>query len=79
MKTVSLQRLTGNSTLRRCGPVGGSVSLEAGFGVSGAQARPSASLSLFLLPVDTDVEISAPLQYHVYMSAAMLPAMMIVA
>jgi hypothetical protein len=35
------------------------VSLGVDFRVSEAQARPSVSLSLFLLPVDPDVELSA--------------------
>jgi hypothetical protein len=42
----------------RRGVVGGSVSLEVGFEVSKVQARPISSL--FLLPVDLDVEFSAP-------------------
>ena len=54
-----------SGTIRRCvlvdrsGLVGGSVSLGMGFEVSNAQARPSVSLSLFLLPEDLDVELSA--------------------
>lgn len=36
---------------------GGNVPLRVGFGVSKAQARPSGSL--FLLPVDPDIELSA--------------------
>lgn len=35
-----------------------------GFDVSKAQMRPNSSL--FLIPVDTDVELSALFQYHVY-------------
>lgn len=51
--------------IRRCRLVGrdvafrGSMSLRVGFEVSEAQARPSGSLSLFLLPVDLDIEFSA--------------------
>ena len=47
-----LHYLTG---IRRCGLVGRGVSLGVGFGISNAQARPS--FSLFLLPVDLDVEL----------------------
>lgn len=43
---------------RRCGLVAGHVSLGAGFEVSAAQARHS--VSLFLLPVDLDGELSVP-------------------
>ena len=40
------QRLIGSGALRRCGLVGGNVSLGVGFEVSEAQARPDGSLSL---------------------------------
>lgn len=40
--------------IRRGGFAGGNASLEVGFGGSKAQVRPSGSL--FLLPVDLDVE-----------------------
>ena len=36
------------------------MSLGRGFEVSDVQARCSVSLSLFLLPADPDVELSAP-------------------
>jgi len=36
---------------------------EVSVEVSSTQARPS--VSLFLLPADLDVELSAPLQHHV--------------
>jgi hypothetical protein len=55
-----------SGTIRRCGLVGVGVAfLEeirhwgVGFEVSDAQAKPSVS-PLFLLPVDPDVELSAP-------------------
>ena len=51
---------------RQCGLVEGSMSLGVGFEVSNAQARPS--VTLFLLPEDPDVELSAPLQHHVCLS-----------
>jgi hypothetical protein len=38
--------LTGSSIIRRCGLVGGSVSLELGLEASEAQARPRVSLAL---------------------------------
>jgi hypothetical protein len=44
-------------SIRRSGLDGGSVFLEVDFEVSKAQARPS--VSLFLLPTDPDVELSA--------------------
>ena len=61
----------GSGTVRRYGLVGcglgeGSMSLGVGFEVSNAQARPS--VTLFLLPEDPDVELSAPLQHHVCLS-----------
>lgn len=34
-------------------------------------------LIVYLLPVVRDVELSAPLQHHVYLYAATLPAMLI--
>ena len=42
-----------------CGLVGGSMSLRVGFEVSKAQASPRVSLSLFQLPVDLDIELTA--------------------
>jgi hypothetical protein len=45
----------------RCGGVGGSVSLEAGFEVSDAHARPNVSHLLFLLPANAVVKPSATL------------------
>ena len=42
--------------IKRCGLVGGSMSLEADLDVSNAQARPS--FSIFLLPMDPNVELS---------------------
>jgi hypothetical protein len=47
--------------MRRCGLVGGNVSLGVGFGASKAQAI---WLSVFLLPEDLDGELSAPLASH---------------
>ena len=47
----------GSGTIRKCGLVGENVSLEVGFQVSNAQARPS--VFLFLLPDHLDVELSA--------------------
>ena len=41
--------------IRRCGLIGWSVSLGVGFGVSKAQA----CVSLFLLPLDSDIDLSA--------------------
>ena len=41
----------------KCGLVGGTVSLEVGFEVSEAQARPS--VSLCMLPADQVIELSA--------------------
>lgn len=46
-----------NDTIRRCSLAGGSVSLEEGFEISNVQVKPS--VSLFLLPVDPNVELSA--------------------
>jgi hypothetical protein len=42
------------------------------FEISEAQARPR--VSLFLLPMDPDVDLSAPLQHHVYLHVAMFPS-----
>ena len=50
---------TGSGTIRRCGLVGGSVTVEEGFEVIYTQAMPSVIDSLLMLPVDQDVEISA--------------------
>jgi hypothetical protein len=49
--------LIGSDTIRRCGIVRGSMLLGVGFGVSNAQAR--SSVTLFLLPANPDVELSA--------------------
>ena len=49
---------SGNGTIRRRGFVEGSMSVGMGFEVSNAQA--SSSISLFLQPDDSDVELSAP-------------------
>jgi hypothetical protein len=43
--------LVENGTIRRCGLVGGSVSLEVGFDISDAQAMPSVTLSFCCLPM----------------------------
>ena len=51
------------------------MSLWTGFEVSNAQAR--LSVTLFTLPEDPDVELSALCQHHVYLHAVMLPTMMI--
>jgi hypothetical protein len=51
------------------------VSVGVGFEVSYAQAIPSVAHSLFLVPVDQDLELF--LQHHVYLDAAMLPTLMI--
>ena len=42
----------------RCGLGGGSVSLKVGFEVSKAPDRPN--VTLFLLPVNLDIELSIP-------------------
>ena len=47
----------GSGTIGKCGLVGGSMSLGMGFEVSDAQARPG--VTLFLMPVDLDVKLSA--------------------
>ena len=47
-----------------------------GLKVSYVQATPIVEVSLFLLPSDPDVELSATLQHHVCLHATMLPAMM---
>jgi hypothetical protein len=50
----------GSGTIRRCGLVGGSVSLYGvGLKASYVQALPSVVHSLLLLLVDRDVELSA--------------------
>ena len=46
-----------------------------GFEVLHAQARPSVTHSLLLLPADPDVEL-APSPDHVFLHAAMLPTTM---
>jgi hypothetical protein len=69
----SPHRLIGSGTIRRCGL--GNVSLEVGFGVSDALARPS--VILFLLPISSDVELSATSPNYVCLCATMPPAMMI--
>ena len=51
--------------------------MGVGFEESYAQAPPCVGHSLSLLPEDQDVELLAPLQHHVCLSAAMLPTMMI--
>ena len=53
-------RFIETGTIGRCGIVRGSVSLGTDFEVSEAQARPRVFHSLFLLPMDQDVELSAP-------------------
>lgn len=45
-------------------------SLDVGFEASSAQARTSDSL--FLLPVDPDIELSATVQHHVFLCATVL-------
>ena len=55
--------------------VGGSVSQRGGFEVSEAQARPS--VTLFLLPANPDVELSATFPALYLPHDAMLPTMMI--
>ena len=50
-------RLIGTGNIRRCGFVGGSVSLGVGFVISEAQSRSSDSL--FLFSADLDIELSA--------------------
>ena len=51
--------------------------MGADFEVLYAQTMPSMALSLFLLPVDQNVECLATLQRHVCLNAAMLLAMTI--
>ena len=51
--------------------------MDAGSEVMYAQAMPSVGHNLLLLPMDQYVELSAPLQYHVCLHAALLPTMMI--
>ena len=43
-----------------------------------AQAMPSVIHNLFLLPVDKDVELSAPLQHYISWYASILPTLMII-
>lgn len=50
------------------GPYGGAL-------LGGVALWEKVFFSLFLLPVDQDAELSAPLQRHVYLHAAMLHAM----
>jgi hypothetical protein len=51
-------RFIGSGTSRRCGLVGGSMSLWVSFEASEAQARPQCH-SLFLLSADPNIELSA--------------------
>jgi hypothetical protein len=50
----------GSGTIRKCGLVGGSMSLWGRALRSDTQATPSVVNSLFLMPSDEDVEFSAP-------------------
>lgn len=63
--------------IRRCGLVGrcgilGGVEWSLEF----QKSKPGPSASLFLVPEDPDVDFRT-LQYHVYINAIMLPAMLI--
>jgi hypothetical protein len=63
-------RLIESGTIRRCGLVGGSVSLGVGCDVSFQMLKPGpVSLSL---SADPDVELKLPLQDHVCLCATML-------
>lgn len=65
-------RLMGSSTVGVA--LSGKVCQRVGFEVSEAQVRPSGSL-LFLLPANPDIDLSAPLQYHICLYSTMLPTM----
>jgi hypothetical protein len=54
-------RLTGSGTIWRCGFVEESMSTGVGFEVS--KAQPKTNVSIFVLPVDPDVELSATFTY----------------
>ena len=45
--------------------------------LGGVALMEEVCLIVYLLPVVLDVELSAPLQHHVYLYAATLPAMLI--
>jgi hypothetical protein len=65
----------GGGTVRRCGLVGGTVSL---WGV-GFSVPPSVEESVFWLPSEQDAKNSELfLQHPAYLDTAMFPAMMIV-
>ena len=66
-------------TTRRCGLVGVGVALSedvchygAGFEGSYAQVKPTVFPSLLLLPVDQDVQLSAPYPAPCLLAAAMI-------
>lgn len=68
--------VTGSSPA--CGLVGGSVpQRRQTLGSPFFQAKPRGH-SLLLLSEAHDVALSAPLQHHVYMDPAMLPAMRVI-
>ena len=62
---------------KRCGLVGGSESLWGWALRVYAQTLVSAEETSSWLPLDQDVELSAPFPDHVRLDTAMLPTMMI--
>lgn len=72
------QRLVGSSTIRRRGPVGGSMSLGLGFEVSKAQPMPRGSLILPAAYRSRDVELLDPRQHHVCLHFTMIPTTMLI-
>jgi hypothetical protein len=67
-----------NGTIRRCGLVGGSVTVEVGFLLCSNFNKCGRQLFL-LLPTDQDVELSAlSPEHHVYLDTSILPTMMII-
>ena len=63
-----------NGIIGRCGLVGGSVSLGVVFGVSDAQAKPSATLFSRCLPIHTENSQLLP-HHYVCLHADMFPTM----
>lgn len=61
--------------IRKCGFLGGVVSLSADSEVSKAHTKPS--LSLCFLLVNQDVSCRLLLQPHAYLLASLLPAMVV--
>ena len=70
-------RLLGSGTIRRCGLVGGSVSLWVGFEVLDVQARPRVSLSSCCLPIQME-NSQLLLQHHACLYTNMFPDLTIV-